>query len=105
MDLGSLKRALIVLKFSSPNYVNKLDLCYEYGSGENLAFQNLLELQNLEINRDCFARHCDIKFQTYENHSNITLVLTYVQLLMDNRNGFVYLMGVQLNLDLPKEII
>ena len=41
MDLGSLKRALIVLKSSSPSYWKYVDMCYNYESGENLAFENL----------------------------------------------------------------
>ena len=41
VDLGTLERPLIVLKFSSPNYWKYVTLCYEYGLGENLAFENL----------------------------------------------------------------
>ena len=41
MDLGSLKRTLTILKFTSPNYWKWVDLCCEYGLGENLAFEIL----------------------------------------------------------------
>jgi hypothetical protein len=38
MASGSLKRAPIVLKSPSPRYWKYVDLCYDYESGENLAF-------------------------------------------------------------------
>ena len=41
MDLGSLKRALIVLKSLSPSYWIYANLCYKYGPGKNRAFKNL----------------------------------------------------------------
>ena len=41
MDLGFLKRKLIVLKFLSLRYWEKVDLCCEYGLVENIAFENL----------------------------------------------------------------
>ena len=40
--LGSLQRALIVLKIMCISYENIVDLSSEYDLGENLAFQNLL---------------------------------------------------------------
>ena len=80
MDLGSLKMTLIVIKFSSFSYRKHVDLCCEYGLGENLAFENLQQFQNLEINDDLFIHLFLLSVVTsisrlVENHTNITHVL------------------------------
>ena len=41
MKKKRVKRALIALEFSSPNYHKQVDLYYEYGFRENLAFEIL----------------------------------------------------------------
>jgi len=50
MDLGSLKRALIVLRVSSPNYWKHIYLQCEYALGESFAFGILQYSQNVEMN-------------------------------------------------------
>ena len=40
--MGSLKMALIVLKFLYSSYWKEVNLCHEYGLGEILDFGNLL---------------------------------------------------------------
>jgi hypothetical protein len=39
--MGSFKRSLIILKFSSLGYRKEVDLCSKQKLGENLAFENL----------------------------------------------------------------
>lgn len=41
-DLGSVKKALDALKFSTTDYQNRVSLSYEYDLGENLTSKNLL---------------------------------------------------------------
>ena len=61
MDLGSLKRALIVLKFSCSNYHKYVNICYEYGLGDNLVCEILPWFQNLKVHYDFyFVERCDI---------------------------------------------
>lgn len=65
-NLGS-KRALVVLKFLSPNYqkvgsTHVVNMAWE----RNLPSKIYSKFQNLETNCDCFVKHCDINFKTFE---------------------------------------
>ena len=65
--MGFLKKALIMLKFSSPSYRKHASLCCEYRLGHYLAFNNLMVISKLGINCDPFVKHCDMNFQRCEN--------------------------------------
>ena len=66
-NLGSLKRVLTGCKFSSTNYHNWLDLCYEFGLEENFGLKFAL-ISILQIHCDFFlyAKNHDTNSQACE---------------------------------------
>ena len=92
-SLGSLKRATIILKFLSHGYWKHVNPCRDKWVGRESCLDNLQYFQNLKINYDFFAEHCDISFQTSEKSLQYHTCTTHMQkLLTCNRNGYVYLM-------------
>ena len=75
MDLGSLNRALIALKFQLPIIAKKVDLCCEYRAGENHAFGDLQQFQKLKINCGFLLNVMISSSRHVKNHSSITPIV------------------------------